>query len=112
HPAIFSRIAPLSFHISSTSVPKEAPLMARKSAASLSVIAGSLDKRPGPPAELTAAEAEVWERTVAHEAADVFGTAALQQLLKDYCRHVVAAERLSAVIEKHLARASEPEPEA
>src|SRR5690606_2740956 len=86
--------------------------MARKSAASLSVIAGSLDQRPGPPAELTAAEAEVWEQTVAHEAADVFGTAALQQLLEDYGRHVVAAERLSAVIEKHLARAGEPEPEA
>jgi hypothetical protein len=77
--------------------------MARKSAASLSVIAGSIDRRPEAPAELTAAEAEVWERTVAHEAADVFGTAALQQMLKDYCRHVVAAERLGKVIEGHMA---------
>ena len=86
--------------------------MARKSAASLAVINGSLDRRPDPPADLTDAEAEVWAATVAHEAADVFGTAALQQLLKDYCRHVVAAERLSVVIEKHLARATAPEPEA
>jgi hypothetical protein len=76
--------------------------MARKSAASLSVIAGSLDTRPAPPTELTTAEAEVWEQTVAHEAADVFGTAALQQMLKDYCRHVVAAERLGVVIEQEM----------
>jgi hypothetical protein len=76
--------------------------MARKSAASLSVIAGSLDQRPSPPSDLTELEAEVWERTVSHEAADVFGTAALQQMLKDYCRHVVAAERLGKVIEGHM----------
>jgi hypothetical protein len=77
--------------------------MARKSAASLSVISGSLDQRPDAPADLTDAEAEVWERTVSHEAADVFGTAALQQMLKDYCRHVIAAERLGKVIEGHMA---------
>ena len=79
--------------------------MARKSAASLAVISGSLDRRPDPPADLTELEAEVWERTVSHEAADIFGTAALQQMLKDYCRHVVAAERLGASIE---ARMSDP----
>ena len=79
--------------------------MARKSAASLSVIPGSLDTRPGAPADLTAIEAEVWDRTVAHEAADVFGTAALQQMLKDYCRHVIAAERLGLVIEGHMSKA-------
>lgn len=76
--------------------------MARKSAASLSVIAGSIDRRPDPPSDLTSLEAEVWERTVAHEAADVFGTAALQQMLKDYCRHVIAAERLGLVIEANM----------
>lgn len=76
--------------------------MARKSAASLSVIAGSLDRRPDAPGDLTELEADVWERTVAHEAAAVFGTAALQQMLKDYCRHVVAAERLGKVIEGHM----------
>src|SRR5690606_26749673 len=83
--------------------------MARKSAAALSVIAGRLDKRPDAPSGLTSQEAEVWERTVAHEAADVFGTAALQQMLKDYCRHVVAAERLGKVIEGHMAAPVEGE---
>lgn len=71
----------------------------RKSAASLSVIAGSIDGRPSPPADLNKAQSEVWERTVANEAADVFKTAALQQLLKEYCRHVVSAKKLAAMIE-------------
>lgn len=74
----------------------------RKSTASLSVIPGGFDQRPAPPSDLTEVEAEVWERTVAHEATDVFGTAALQQMLKDYCRHVIAAERLSLVIEANM----------
>ena len=78
--------------------------MARRSAASLAVINGSLDRRPDPPADLTSQEAEVWAATVSHEAADVFGTAALQQMLKDYCRHLVAAERLGLVIEGHMAK--------
>ena len=33
------------------------------------------------------------------EATDVFKTAALQQLLKDYCRHVVTADFLSREID-------------
>lgn len=74
----------------------------RKSSASLSVISGGVDRRPEPPVELTRQEAEVWERTVASEAADMFGTVALQQMLKDYCRHVIAAERLGLVIEAHM----------
>lgn len=74
----------------------------RKSTASLSVISGGIDNRPQPPADLTELEAEVWQRTVDGEAADVFGTAALQQMLKDYCRHVIAAERLSLVIEANM----------
>jgi hypothetical protein len=74
----------------------------RKSTASLSVIPGGIDRRPEPPAEVTEPEAEVWTRTVEGEAADVFGTAALQQMLKDYCRHVIAAERLGLVIEANM----------
>lgn len=81
----------------------------RQSAASLSVIQGSLDQRPDAPDDLTEQEAEVWARTVAHEAADVFGTAALQQMLKDYCRHVVAADRLGLVIEAHMAKGPDAE---
>src|SRR3546814_19902603 len=71
----------------------------RRSAASLSVVAGSIDGRPQPPTDLTKVQKEVWERTVAHEAADVFKTAALQQLLKAYCRHVASAMKLAAMIE-------------
>ena len=73
--------------------------MARQSAAALSVVAGSIDGRPGAPADLTDAQRDVWDRTVANEAADVFKTAALQQLLKEYCRHVVTSARLAKMIE-------------
>jgi len=71
----------------------------RKSAASLSVVVGSIDGRPSAPDDLTAFQRDVWERTVANEAADVFRTAALQQLLKEYCRHVASAAKLAAMIE-------------
>jgi hypothetical protein len=71
----------------------------RRSAASLSVVAGSIDGRPRPPECLNEKQAEVWERTVANEAADTFKTAALQQLLVEYCRHVVTASNLSRMIE-------------
>lgn len=71
----------------------------RKSAASLSVIVGSIDGRPSPPDDLNKAQREIWERTVANEATEVFKTAALQQLLKEYCRHVVSAKKLAAMVE-------------
>lgn len=71
----------------------------RRSAASLSVVAGTIDGRPPAPAELNKDQREIWERTVANEAADVFRTTALQQLLKEYCRHVVSAKKLAAMIE-------------
>ena len=71
----------------------------RKSAAELSVVVGSIDGRPQPPSELTKDQREVWDRTVANEGADTFKTAALQQLLKEYCRHVVTATKLAGMIE-------------
>ena len=73
--------------------------MARKSAAALTVVVGKIDGRPRPPSDLTDAQREVWERTVANEAATFFNTAALQQLLKEYCRHVVSAAKLAKMIE-------------
>lgn len=72
----------------------------RKSAAALSVVAGSIDGRPDAPSDLTKEQREVWERTVANEAADTFKTAALQQLLKEYCRHVASAAFLAEMIER------------
>ena len=72
----------------------------RKSAAALSIVAGTIDGRPKPPSDLTKFQQGVWERTVANEAADVFRTAALQQLLKEYCRHVETADRLSKQVDR------------
>ena len=71
----------------------------RKSAAALSIVAGSIDGRPDAPSDLTPFQQEVWNRTVANEAADTFRTAALQQLLKEYCRHVSSAALLSEKID-------------
>jgi hypothetical protein len=71
----------------------------RKSSASLSVVAGSIDGRPHAPADLTEGQREIWDRVVANEAADTFKTAALQQLLKEYCRHCASSLKLSRMIE-------------
>jgi Adenylate and Guanylate cyclase catalytic domain len=50
--------------------------MARKSAAALSVVAGTIDGRPQPPDDLSVFQKDVWRRTVASEAASFFKTAA------------------------------------
>jgi hypothetical protein len=72
----------------------------RKSGAALAVVGGTdIDGRPHAPSDLTDFQREVWERTVANEAADTFRTAALQQLLKEYCRHVASADRLARMIQ-------------
>src|SRR5690349_10706252 len=73
--------------------------MARKSTAELSVVVGSIDGRPSAPQDLTEEQRKVWDRTVANEAADTFKTAALQQLLKEYWRHVCSASKLATMIE-------------
>ena len=74
--------------------------MGRKSAAALSVVVSNIDGRPRAPHDLTEFQADVWDRTVANEAADTFRTAALQQLLKEYCRHVETADRLSKQVDR------------
>lgn len=71
----------------------------RKSAAALSVVAGSIDGRPQPPSDLTKFQKELWKRTVAGEPLDQFRTATLQQLLKEYCRHCETAGVLADQIE-------------
>ena len=78
----------------------------RKSGASLetaSVIPGGFGQRPEPPQELTEDEAEIWRETTASEAADFFCTAALRGLLKDYCRHRSAADKITQVINQFQA---------
>jgi hypothetical protein len=71
----------------------------RRSSASLSVVAGSIDGRPGAPSDLTDEQRAIWERVAANEAADTFKTAALQQLLKEFCRHCASALKLARMIE-------------
>lgn len=71
----------------------------RKSAAALSVVSGNFDGRPRAPDFLTDFQREVWERTVSGEPAEQFKTAALQQLLVEYCRHVETADRLSKQVD-------------
>lgn len=81
----------------------------RKSAAALAVVVGSIDGRPQAPSDLTKSQKEIWERTVANEAVDVFKTAALQQLLKEYCRHCDTAGRLAKQIDVAMADGGEVE---
>lgn len=71
----------------------------RKSTAALSVVAGTaIDGRPRAPSDLTEFQQEVWERIVGSEPADFIRSAASQQLLKEYCRHVESAHRVSSMI--------------
>lgn len=72
-----------------------------KSAAELAaenVVIGNFGRRPDPEDGLTEEEAEIWIETVASEPSDFFNTAALRGLLKDYCRHRAASEKISEVI--------------
>lgn len=72
----------------------------RVSAASLetAVINGNFGQRPEPVDGLTEAEVTIWRETVASEAAEFFATGALRGLLKDYCRHRAAADKITEVI--------------
>lgn len=79
----------------------------RKSAAQLSVIAGSIDGRPKAPDDLSDAQAEIWNRVVGGEPTDFFRTAATQHLLADYCRH---SERV-VWLESEIAEARKPDSE-
>lgn len=72
----------------------------RKSTAALSVVVSNIDGRPKAPSDLSEDQQDIWERTVANEGADTFKTAALQQLLKEYCRHVDTAYRLTQQVDR------------
>lgn len=77
----------------------------------MSVVAvARIASRLDPPASLTDEEADVWKATVNSEPPGFFNGAAVQQILADYCRHVVAANLLSETISKamrHGAKASD-----
>jgi len=79
----------------------------RRSAASLGVApAAPLEtiKRPSPPAELTAEQAEEWRAVVKRMPADWFPRET-HGLLVSYCRHVVAAREIARLIDALTAAA-------
>lgn len=67
---------------------------------------------PDPMPELTQAEREVWEKTVAVESPDLFRTFAMRTFLKMYCRHVALAEDLSKIIQDAKEKASSGDKDA
>lgn len=72
----------------------------RKSAADLSVVPIWIDnRRPKPPAHLTADEAATW-RAIVGDLPGGWVTAAQEPLLSAYCWHVEAGTRLSRIIDK------------
>ncbi len=69
----------------------------RKSSAELAVVAVSQEaRRPSPPAELTEAQAKIWQDIVDTQPGGWFRPAE-DALLIAYCRHVDAANRVSAI---------------
>jgi hypothetical protein len=66
------------------------------------VIQGSFGQRPDPPADMNERQREIWRETVACEPADFFNTAAVRALLKTYCEHREAAEKLTVIINSFL----------
>src|ERR1044072_502567 len=79
----------------------------RTSSGSVSGVGSTaIDGRPKAPSDLTEYQRDVWDRTVANEAADTFRTAALQQLLKEYCRPVETAHRMSKQVDRATAEGS------
>ena len=74
------------------------PSTEQKAIDSAVVIQGSFGQRPDPPADMNGRQQEIWRETVACEPADFFGTAAVRALLKTYCEHREAAEKLTTII--------------
>jgi hypothetical protein len=69
----------------------------RKSAAELAVVPILAEQRPEPPAELSAAEREVWQLTVRGMRPDWFGPE-VQPILRCYCTQVVTADVLAEAL--------------
>jgi len=69
----------------------------RKSAAALSTVPISGARRPKPPEDLSAEEAEVWRATVGGMRTDWFGVE-LHPIVRSYCALVVQAESLGRAL--------------
>jgi thiamine pyrophosphate-dependent acetolactate synthase large subunit-like protein len=79
--------------------------LARTSTAGRSTRAVRIDRRPAPPPDLTADQAEIWQQTVGSETSDFFKTAALCELLKNYCRHTATVVEIDHQIASLPAKA-------
>ena len=66
--------------------------------AELTVIKGSFGKRPDPPDDLNDEQKDTWRALANSEPQDFFTTAALRNMLKDYCRARSEIERLCRII--------------
>ena len=73
------------------------------SAAQVTVITGGLGRRPGAPDDLSDEQKRIWTETVTSEGAEFFNTAALRELLKDYCRHKTTGAMLTKQIQGYEA---------
>src|SRR5947208_2872573 len=69
----------------------------RKSPSALAVVPLGTIPRQRAPSELTCEETKVWDAVVAAESADWFN-GSTRPLLAQFCRHVVAARRVAAMI--------------
>lgn len=73
--------------------------MAKYEKPSSALVGGSLVRRPDPPYHLHGEQAEIWREVVSSEPPDFFVTAALRNMLVDYCNHTVTARLLSVTID-------------
>lgn len=74
--------------------------MARKSAASMSIVTILPGQRWEPPAELTAEQAKVWRAVAATKPTDWFAPDT-HPILMAHCRHVCNADAIAAQIAKY-----------
>jgi hypothetical protein len=73
--------------------------MPRKSAAAMAVVTHTVDHRPPPPDELTAAQAETWKRIVARMPNDWF-PAETHPALTALVRHIDTAGQLAKAVDQ------------
>lgn len=72
----------------------------RKSAAELAIPkASEIDKMPDPPSNLTDAQSDIWRLVVASRGGDLIAVESYPVLV-EYCRNVVAANEIAALIDK------------
>lgn len=83
----------------------------RSSSVSLSVVPADgvlAVRRPDPPSFLTDEQAEIWRAVVSRMVADWF-TPETFPLLSQYCRHVIAANKIAQLVQQIECESQDPE---